>query len=376
MGKDPDGTPILAWVKEMSGIVQSLERETKKQKIDFTTIIEIANQINAKGLDLARIEGYTITMMRGQFGVMQVIIMRQESFDDPIVSVSAPRGAASPLPAFSSEEPFAQHLMQVSKPLRRDEYMVYATDFPEYNQLAAFGVELLIPLVHATSEAGRALKGIVCLGSKIGNRTYCEEDKDLAQVLGDIVAVSLHNAQLYHRSIVDGLTQVYSRGHFDVHLVQELARARRFIQKEKAEKKADAKANRFVSLVMVDIDHFKAFNDTFGHQVGDQVLRTVAQTLHDSVRTMDIVARYGGEEFALVFPETQKDDARRIADRLRKAVEMMEIPREEGDPLSVTISLGVATFPEDAEDFRELVAKADMAMYQAKAGGRNVVAQA
>ncbi|MHC4780583.1 MAG: sensor domain-containing diguanylate cyclase [Planctomycetota bacterium] len=373
LASDPSAASLLEWAEGISSTLETLQREVKKQRIDFSTIIEIANQINAKGLDLTRIESYTTSMIRGQFGVMRILIMRQESFDNPVISVTSPREGKIPLDPFSVDGPFAQHLIQVAKPLMREEYEAFAMGFPEYGQLAAAGIELMVPLVHATSEADKALKGLLCLGPKIGNRTFGEEDKELAQVLSDMVAVALHNAQLYHRSIVDGLTQVYSRGHFDVHLVQEVARAKRFLQKEEKEAKPDAKTNRFVSLVMVDIDHFKEFNDTYGHQVGDAVLRSVAKTLYDCVRTMDIVARYGGEEFALVFPETKKEDAVHIAERLRAAVEKNRVEVRGHDPLSVTISLGVATFPHDAGDIRDLVAKADQAMYRAKEGGRNRV---
>jgi diguanylate cyclase (GGDEF)-like protein len=174
---------------------------------------------------------------------------------------------------------------------------------------------------------------------------------------------------------VDGLTQVYSRGHFDAHLLQEIARARRFHQKDTGAG-ADAKVNQHVSLVMVDIDHFKQFNDRHGHQVGDLVLQTVAHTLHEAVRTMDIVARYGGEEFSLIFPETRKEDAARIAERLRRSVAETAVDAGTGEPLRVTISLGVATFPQDARDIRELIAKADQAMYRAKGNGRNQVVAA
>jgi len=370
---DPKGRSIVDWVKSLTGQAHSLSREVKKQKIDLSTVIEIANQINSKGLDLARIEGYTITMMRGQFGVVNTFIMRQETFEAPEIKVTAPREGGPEGLSFSNDGPLARHLARISGPMLRDEYMEAGADLPELSRFADAGVAMIIPLVNVVSEAERELKGLICLGPKIGNRSYSVDDKNLGQVLGDMVAISLHNAQLYYRSIVDNLTQVYSRGHFDVHLMQEIARAKRFLQKEKTVEGPDVKRNRFVSLVMVDIDHFKKFNDTYGHQTGDLVLRAVAQALFDSVRDMDIVARYGGEEFALVFPETCKEDARGIAERLRQAVEETKLEQEGGVPLNVTISLGVATFPDDGEDLFDLVAKADQAMYRAKEGGRNRV---
>jgi len=213
----------------------------------------------------------------------------------------------------------------------------------------------------------------MAVGPRLTGLPFSEADRDLLSVLGDMIAISIHNAQLYHRSIVDGLTKVFSRGHFDVHLFQEISRARRYIQREENQLSKDEGTNKYVSLAMVDIDFFKKFNDTYGHQVGDRVLRSVAGVLHDAVRNMDIVARYGGEEFALVFPETQKKDAMFIAERLRRAVSEIPISEETGDDAKITISLGVATFPGDAEDMRELVNRADVALYEAKNSGRNRV---
>jgi diguanylate cyclase (GGDEF)-like protein len=372
---DPAGARLLEWVGDLSSSLRSLDRELKKQKIDFTTILEIAHQVNSKGLDLSRIESYTLTMVRGQFGVRDAMVLRQDAFASETISISSPKNAAAGGFSFPAEGAFARLLVQIGRPSTRTELAPYRGEYAEVRRLEELGMEFLVPLVHSGTEGARDLLGALCLGPKIGARPFTEEDRNLAQVLAGMVAISLHNAQLYHRSIVDGLTQVYSRGHFDAHLLQEIARARRFHQKDTGAG-ADAKVNQHVSLVMVDIDHFKQFNDRHGHQVGDLVLQTVAHTLHEAVRTMDIVARYGGEEFSLIFPETRKEDAARIAERLRRSVAETAVDAGTGEPLRVTISLGVATFPQDARDIRELIAKADQAMYRAKGNGRNQVVAA
>jgi diguanylate cyclase (GGDEF)-like protein len=267
-------------------------------------------------------------------------------------------------------------MVDVSRPVSRDELEKLSSDLADFSDFLEAKAEIIVPLIHSGSQEGKSLKGLMCLGPKIGQRPYTQADKNLLSVLGDMIAISLHNAQLYHRSIVDGLTKVYSRGHFDVHLFQEISRAKRFIQREENQIRNDAEMNRFVSLVMVDIDHFKKFNDTYGHQLGDQVLQSVAGSLHENVRSMDIVARYGGEEFAIVFPETKKFDALSIAERLRSSVEQIPIHEETGDSSKVTISLGVATFPGDADEMRDLINRADQALYHAKSSGRNKVCDA
>jgi diguanylate cyclase (GGDEF)-like protein len=127
-----------------------------------------------------------------------------------------------------------------------------------------------------------------------------------------------------------------------------------------------------ISLAMVDIDHFKQFNDRYGHPVGDQVLKAVAGVLRQNVRKNDLAARYGGEEFALVLLNSDGANAAKFADRVRQAVGRARIEFA-GEKLGVTISMGVATFPQNAKDKAQLIEAADRALYAAKQGGRNRV---
>jgi len=120
---------------------------------------------------------------------------------------------------------------------------------------------------------------------------------------------------------------------------------------------------------MADLDRFKAINDTFGHTAGDQVLKAVGDYLHGSIRDVDSVGRYGGEEFVMLLPETDKASARGLSERLRKGIAAMEL----GNLPQITISMGVATFPEDGRTVDELLQKADAALYAAKKKGRNRV---
>jgi diguanylate cyclase (GGDEF)-like protein len=127
---------------------------------------------------------------------------------------------------------------------------------------------------------------------------------------------------------------------------------------------------RHISLIISDIDHFKAVNDTYGHPVGDKVLKKVAEMLSLSARRTDVVARYGGEEFALLMEETGAQGALLIAERIRKTVEA-ETFRTEIGSFKCTLSLGIATFPTDANQKSKLTECADQALYQAKRSGRN-----
>jgi diguanylate cyclase (GGDEF)-like protein len=122
---------------------------------------------------------------------------------------------------------------------------------------------------------------------------------------------------------------------------------------------------------MADVDHFKSYNDTFGHPAGDEVLKRVATLLRESTRIIDCVARYGGEEFAVLLPETDTAGALEVAERIRKRVVSEPFPDR-----AITLSIGVAEFPKDGDRAEMVIAVADAALYEAKRGGRNQVVQA
>ncbi|MFH0924381.1 MAG: diguanylate cyclase [bacterium] len=156
---------------------------------------------------------------------------------------------------------------------------------------------------------------------------------------------------VYHElAIIDALTRVYNRRYLDEILTREVERARRY--------------SFTISLVMIDIDNFKKYNDTKGHQAGDTILQQVGQFFQKHLRNSDMIFRYGGEEFTLYLPHTTKDDAMLVAERLLV---------EERKAMEITLSLGLAAFPEDAMTLEELIHKADSALYRAKTTGKNKV---
>lgn len=159
-------------------------------------------------------------------------------------------------------------------------------------------------------------------------------------------------------SITDSLTGVYIRRYFFERLEEEMERSRTY--------------NLTFSFLMIDIDDFKKCNDTYGHLVGDVVLKDAARLMKENVREIDLVARYGGEEFAIVLPETGTEGAIQAAERIRKTIET-HLFKAYDEKLNVTISAGVAVYPNDAETVAELVEKADEALYRAKRSGKNVV---
>lgn len=186
---------------------------------------------------------------------------------------------------------------------------------------------------------------------------------DLATTFADQVGLALANLKLREvlkqQSIRDPLTSLHNRRFLEESLELELARARR--------NKAP------LALIMADIDYFKRFNDTYGHEAGDAVLRSVAQTLKSHIRGSDIVCRFGGEEFTLILPESALEAAREKTELLRQSIATLVLSHAGRNLGSITMSFGIAIFPEDGSDSAALFQAADMALYQAKNEGRNRV---
>lgn len=168
------------------------------------------------------------------------------------------------------------------------------------------------------------------------------------------------NKALQNLAIRDGLTGLFNHRYFQEALAAEVLRSSRH--------------GRAFSLIFLDVDFFKRYNDTHGHPEGDKVLRSLGKILHDRLRRSDILARYGGEEFVILLPETPKDVAMNMAEDMRRFVEEQPFSGQETQPMGkLTISMGIATFHEDGSDGSTLLEHADKALYQAKDNGRNTV---
>jgi diguanylate cyclase (GGDEF)-like protein len=167
------------------------------------------------------------------------------------------------------------------------------------------------------------------------------------------------NKRLERLSITDGLTRLYNYRYFQDELSRAFEESQRY--------------GRPLSLAIVDLDFFKKINDTYGHAVGDEVLKTVSRIFQDSIRSTDVAARYGGEEFAVMMPETELGDAITFAEKIRELVESTSVTTQAGE-VRVTVSIGVASVPHaKIRAAKELVVAADKALYRAKRGGRNQV---
>ena len=201
--------------------------------------------------------------------------------------------------------------------------------------------------------------GVLMVTSDDPERVWQDNEIMLMMTVADQMAVAVNHARLFQQmqqqALTDGLTGCFNRRFFEIQLERDLHLATRMRQP--------------VSLILIDIDHFKRVNDTHGHDAGDTALRILASELREEVRGVDTAARYGGEEFAIILPQAGPEGAFAVAERLRTRIERTEVPGVG----TITASLGIATFPLHASSRDLLVTAADRALYQAKRTGRNRV---
>jgi diguanylate cyclase (GGDEF)-like protein len=215
---------------------------------------------------------------------------------------------------------------------------------------------LVLPLLSADEAIGT-----LTLVSKRRHR-FRKDIREMLGVIANQVAISLQNALMYKKmetmATTDGLTGLTNHRTFQERFGDLLERSERH--------------GHQAAVLLCDVDHFKGVNDTYGHPIGDEVLRQVARVLKANTRKIDISARYGGEEFAVVLEATDEAGALQLANRIREDVAALMVDSDKGK-LQVTMSIGVATFPADARDRAALIERADLALYHAKETGRNRV---
>ncbi len=326
----------------------SLERERARQLEAINAIAKHATAV----LDLEDLLARVCGLIQQAFQVSHVSLFLREDQDLVLrahhgtLTLRVPEGGRFP----ANSEPWAQVLATNSTITEADLMQApAATRF--YAESAS---RMCIPLV----SFGQVL-GVLALDSAKAN-AFHEGDLQSLESVADICATAIQNAHYVERvkqlAYLDGLTGIFNRRFFELRIMEEIERARRY--------------GTGMAVVMADIDQFKRLNDEFGHLLGDEVLRQVSSLFHQQVRKIDVVCRYGGEEFAILLTQTHASHAMSVAEKLRKAVESWQFP---GVPSSVTVSAGAAAFPDHGTTRDELVRAADRGLYAAKQGGRNRV---
>jgi diguanylate cyclase (GGDEF)-like protein len=234
--------------------------------------------------------------------------------------------------------------------IHRDVFEDNSEDNPEF-------VSLCIPMM----AHGESLGTLYLYSSRIRDLTRTQQN--LAAAVAEHIALGLANLRLRetleNQSIKDSLTGLHNRRFLEEYLAKEFHQAERRKQK--------------IGIIMIDFDHFKKFNDTFGHDAGDMVLKKISDYLRSSIRKSDVACRYGGEELVIVMPESSVEETQMRAERLREGVKNLSFSNTQYDIDGVTISLGVSGFPDHGSTSEELLMAADKALYEAKAQGRDRV---
>jgi diguanylate cyclase (GGDEF)-like protein len=222
------------------------------------------------------------------------------------------------------------------------------------------GSFLSIPL-----KIGDRTIGVLNIADKITGGIFSEEDMSLIRSFASYATIALERSNYYNLaehlrelSITDSLTGLFNRRYFEERFIEELHRSERH--------------NLSFSLAMIDIDDFKLFNDTEGHISGDEMLKAISFIAKETLRVSDVIARFGGEEFAVIMPQTGKEEAFLVTERIRKAVREM-IPRnwKKYPKETITVSIGIASFPEDGANRKEIIRSADRALYRSKMEGKD-----
>ncbi|MGB9720729.1 MAG: sensor domain-containing diguanylate cyclase [bacterium] len=205
--------------------------------------------------------------------------------------------------------------------------------------------------------------GVVEVVNKIGGEPFTNNDLEIFENLVQHITIALRNAQIYRKmeetSLTDDLTKLYNTRYCN-QILDELVKNRLSTRGK-------------ISLIFFDVDFFKLVDDNYGHLVGSETLRLIGERARGVIRDKDIAVRYGGDEYIIVLPDTDKPTAAIIAERIRRVIEEKPFPAQDGKNFNVTVTLGVATFPEDALTRDDLIGRADKAMYEGKMTGRNKV---
>jgi diguanylate cyclase (GGDEF)-like protein len=348
--------PLLAtaWLVHLFIMVKKTSQELAEKNAQLTILQQVAMRISSQ-IDLEQ----TLTLISQE-------IRRVVDYHDCMIFlldeksgmlVRQHTGEAS-MPRQSLQLPLEHG---VFGDVARDKRPVLNNDLAEgamdVGVLSGFRSLLAVPI-----QTESQVLGVLALLHR-GERSFDQGDGQLLDILAAQAAVAIQNAQLHRATqqlaVTDGLTKVYNRRYFEEQLTAELQRGQRH--------------GHCTSLVLLDVDHFKKFNDTHGHLLGDQVLQGVARVLQKSTRETDVVARYGGEEFAVILPETPPDAALVVAERIRRNIKNHPFWGKGQTPLTVTSSIGVASDPSSTLDPKPLIDIADKGLYQCKEQGRDRV---
>ena len=331
--------------------IEKLNREIKDCKNLLSGAVDIFNKIS-----IAEILDAAVWKISDQFLPSFITFLwkpHQNRNDVTIKSYKNYKSVEINLP-IQTIIPFEAFFRRFPKPVAYEifEYQEQNIDPVILDSLKELDPELLIPIMGPFG-----LYGIVLIGRKMLSRGYTPDELFFLEQIMSFLSQAVQNNLHYEHSVRDVKTGLYNHGYFLTRLAEEIARTKR----EEA----------ISSLLVIDVDKFKIFNDTYGHLAGDRVLESLAFTIKQSLRIGDIPSRFGGEEFTILLINTPRQIAWMVAERLRMSVAAMKVPWETPLP-QVTISLGLVSFDSNTDASAEvIISRADEALYQSKENGRN-----
>ena len=338
--------------------LRETERSLKKRIYEINNLLEISSELYSI-LEFDQLINSALLTIVGQLGCQRAFALLYDAQSSSFTRYYTKGYAPSQREEvkFVVDDPLVSYFLQNQRPVR----LVAMKKQPRLKKfierLENLRIEILAPIIHSNR-----LNGIIGCGERLYEGNFAQSDLQVFALLVSIIAISISNAQMYEdmkkMSFTDAMTSLNNYRYFESRMHEEIHRARR--------------SDTPVSLLMLDIDNFKNYNDTLGHQAGDEALRVLGWILKNAVRDEDIVNRYGGEEFSIILPGLDKKVISILAERIRQKVEEHPFYKEHIQPgKRMTVSLGGAAFPEDADNYEELVKKADAALYYSKKAGRN-----
>ena len=338
--------------------LRETDRSLKKRIYEINNLFEISSELYSI-LEFDQLINSVLLTIAGQLGVQRSFALLYDAQSNGFTRYYTKGYAPSEKEEveFVVDDPLVSYFLQNQRPVELERLKKQPRMKKFIQRLEKLEIKILAPIVHSNR-----LNGIIGCGERLHGGPFAESDLQVFALLVSIISISISNAQMYEdmkkMSFTDAMTSLNNYRYFKTRMNEEINRARR--------------GNTPVSLLMLDIDNFKNYNDTLGHQAGDEALRVIGWILKNAVRDEDIVNRYGGEEFSIILPGLDKKVISILAERIRQKVEEHPFYKEHIQPeKKLTISLGGAAFPEDADSFEELVKKADEALYYSKKSGRN-----
>jgi diguanylate cyclase (GGDEF)-like protein len=338
--------------------LQIAEKAVKRKVYDLHNLVEASNEIYSI-LNFRQLINSALLTVIGQVGVQSAFVLMYDQKKRSYSQIFQKGFRAKDIQKikFKVDSVLVKHFTKYNTPVYVKQLERQKEFIPYVEKLNQLGIFILAPIMYA-----ERVQGIIATGEKLYASEFTQTDFELFHVLVNIISISIENSLHYEAvknlSLTDEMTNLHNYRSFISRLKEEINRSKR----NKSE----------LSLVILDIDHFKNYNDTLGHQAGDEALREVGKVLRKTVRDEDIVCRYGGEEFCIIFPGIAKEGIKNLCERIRIKIEKHKFYKEKVQPTGqLTISLGGATYPQDAKDMHGLIQRADEALYKAKHLGRN-----